>query len=201
MDNEFYNSLFLKLSKIKSLSKKQVKAILLYFINSDETEITEINKLISKLNETIKKCVQCNLMQENEICKICSDHSRKNKLIVVNTDSEIEKFEALEIFNGKYYIFETLFRQPTKIKEENNDSFFDDIEKLTNLVNPRTEVILALNPTLEGQISMQYIKKYLLQKYKELNIFQLSIGLPINGNVEYADPITLKQALINKQKL
>ena len=113
----------------------------------------------------------------------------------VTTTQEKTKFEALGIYKGKYFVFSSIYQL-----KKNNDLFYEEFNDLIKLIDKNTEVIFALPFSLEGQLTMEYIKKLLIEKFPTIFIYQLSIGLPINASVEYADPITLKQSLLNKQK-
>lgn len=196
MKNDKYLELETKLKKISNLSKKQIQKIIFNLINLNKNDLEILFDLINQAKSEIKKCKICGYYSSDDLCLICTNEMRTNKIIVVEQSDDIDKFEELKIYDGKYYVFSSLYNL-----KENNDSFNKDFDKLLSLINKDSEVILALKSSMEGILTMQYIKKLITEKYKNINIFQLSMGLPYNASVEYIDPLTLKQSLLNKSKI
>ena len=196
MKSELYQKLFFELKKIQSLSKKQISKIIEYFLECSESNILDLNSLILNFKRSTKKCSICNYLNNQDICYICSDNTRDKKLMVVEQSADIDKFEELKIYKGKYFVFDTFYDL-----KENNDYFFELIEELKSLCKSYNEIILAFNLSIIGRLTMEMIKKILYKDFKNLEIYQLSSGLPLNGSVEYADPTTLKESLDNKINL
>lgn len=196
MKNDKYLELETQLKKISNLSKKQIQRIIFNLIQLDKNDLNILFDLINQAKSEIKKCKICGYYSSDDLCLICTNEMRTNKIIVVEQSDDIDKFEELKIYDGKYYVFSSLYNL-----KQNNDSFNKDFDKLLSLINKDSEVILALKSSMEGILTMQYIKKLITEKYKNTNIFQLSMGLPYNASVEYIDPLTLKQSLLNKSKI
>ena len=196
MKNNKYLELEIKLKKISNLSKKQIQKIIFNLINLEKNDLEILFDLINQAKSEIKKCKICGYYSSDDLCLICTNEMRTNKIIVVEQSDDIDRFEELKIYDGKYYVFSSLYNL-----KGNNDSFNKDFDKLLSLINKDSEVILALKSSMEGILTMQYIKKLINEKYKNTNIFQLSMGLPYNASVEYIDPLTLKQSLLNKSKI
>ena len=196
MKSELYQKLFFELKKIPSLSKKQISKIIEYFLECSESNILDLNSLILNFKRSTKKCSICNYLNNQDICYICSDNTRDKKLMVVEQSADIDKFEELKIYKGKYFVFDTFYDL-----KENNDHFFKLIDELKKLRKSYNEIILAFNLSIIGRLTMEMIKKILYKDFKNLEIYQLSSGLPLNGSVEYADPTTLKESLDNKINL
>lgn len=196
MKNDKYLELETKLKKISNLSKKQIQKIIFNLIQLDKNDLNILFDLINQAKIEIKKCKTCGYYSNDDLCLICTNEMRTNKIIVVEQSDDIDRFEELKIYDGKYYVFSSLYNL-----KGNNDSFNKDFDKLLSLVNKDSEVILALKSSMEGILTMQYIKKLITEKHKNINIFQLSMGLPYNASVEYIDPLTLKQSLLNKSKI
>ena len=196
MKSELYQKLFFELKKIPSLSKKQISKIIEYFLECSESNILDLNSLILNFKRSTKKCSICNYLNNQNICYICSDNTRDKKLMVVEQSADIDKFEELKIYKGKYFVFDTFYDL-----KENNDHFFKLIDELKKLCKSYNEIILAFNLSIIGRLTMEMIKKILYKDFKNLEIYQLSSGLPLNGSVEYADPTTLKESLDNKINL
>jgi recombination protein recR len=196
MKSELYQKLFFELKKIPSLSKKQISKIIEYFLECSESNILDLNSLILNFKRSTKKCSICNYLNNQDICYICSDNTRDKKLMIVEQSADIDKFEELKIYKGKYFVFDTFYDL-----KENNDYFFELIDELKKLCKSYNEIILAFNLSIIGRLTMEMIKKILYKDFKNLEIYQLSSGLPLNGSVEYADPTTLKESLDNKINL
>ena len=196
MKSELYQKLFFELKKIPSLSKKQISKIIEYFLECSESNILDLNSLILNFKRSTKKCSICNYLNNQDICYICSDNTRDKKLMIVEQSADIDKFEELKIYKGKYFVFDTFYDL-----KENNDHFFKLIDELKKLCKSYNEIILAFNLSIIGRLTMEMIKKILYKDFKNLEIYQLSSGLPLNGSVEYADPTTLKESLDNKINL
>lgn len=196
MKSELYQKLFFELKKIPSLSKKQISKIIEYFLECSESNILDLNSLILNFKRSTKKCSICNYLNNQDICYICSDNTRDKKLMIVEQSADIDKFEELKIYKGKYFVFDTFYDL-----KENNDHFFKLIDELKKLCKSYNEIILAFNLSIIGRLTMEMIKKILYKDFKNLEIYQLSSGLPLNGSVEYADPTTLKESLDNKISL
>lgn len=196
MKSELYQKLFFELKKIPSLSKKQISKIIEYFLECSESNILDLNSLILNFKRSTKKCSICNYLNNQDICYICSDNTRDKKLMIVEQSADIDKFEELKIYKGKYFVFDTFYDL-----KENNDYFFKLIDELKKLCKSYNEIILAFNLSIIGRLTMEMIKKILYKDFKNLEIYQLSSGLPLNGSVEYADPTTLKESLDNKINL
>ena len=196
MKSELYQKLFFELKKIPSLSKKQISKIIEYFLECSESNILDLNSLILNFKRSTKKCSICNYLNNQDICYICSDNTRDKKLMIVEQSADIDKFEELKIYKGKYFVFDTFYDL-----KENNDHFFKLIDELKKLCKSYNEMILAFNLSIIGRLTMEMIKKILYKDFKNLEIYQLSSGLPLNGSVEYADPTTLKESLDNKINL
>lgn len=148
------------------------------------------------MRNSIKKCNICNRYNENTICNICLDTNRTKQLMLVGNSLDIDKFENIGLYKGKYFVFDQ------NISLKNEDFIVSSLlEKLIDILKDKNELILSLSPTIEGQFNMHYIKKFLKNKINFTNIFQLSTGIPLGSSVEYIDQDTLKESLLNKIKI
>ncbi|TPE57216.1 recombination protein RecR [[Mycoplasma] falconis] len=182
------------LKKIPSISKKQINKILMHTIDSSKEDITALFEALLELKENVKKCQICNYLNDKDVCDICASKIRERKLLIVETSNDVEKFENLDAYNGYYFVLEGIHTiKGINLKVEAN------IEKILNNLDKYKEITLALSSTLEGQTTSQYIYRK-LRDLKFDNVYQLSMGIPYGIAVEYVDPITLKQSLINKNK-
>lgn len=195
MQDELINKLALKLKAIQGLGKKQINLITEYILNSEVEEIKALLTLIDEVKATYKKCLFCNDFSSQEKCEICQDSSRENKIMVVENAQTIKQFEAAKIYRGKYFILEATYnaKKPSLLFNKN-------IEKLILITKNVSEVILSLSPTIEGFVTMEFLKKTLRDSNKLNDVYQLATGIPLGISVEYIDSETLKQSFLKKTK-
>ncbi len=194
--------------KFPTVGQRTASRFVFYLINQDQESRDELAKKIQGLGEKIKLCPQCfnpfestkeNLSTKNELCPICSDPQRdKSILCVVEKEIDLETLEKTNKFRGLYFILGgtlSTFHPNNKTKKISQRTQ-KLLERLNNDQNIK-EVILALNPTPEGQITSLWLQR----KIKPLGIktTQLGYGLPMGGELEYADEKTLTSALENRK--
>ena len=170
-------------------------AINTYELSSDRLD-DFINSL-TDLKKSIKKCSVCGALSDNEICDICIDDNRKDNLICVLEDyKSLFNFEKNNVFDGKYHILGGLISPMNGINPENlNISSL--VERVQKCDNP--EVIIALTSSIEGEMTMLYLKN-VLSKYK-VKVTRLSYGVPLGMNLDYMDMISLNKALEDRKEI
>lgn len=205
MVNERLELLVDALAEFPSVSAKSAKKIALFLLRQD---LKKIDNLVSKIYDVKKKigfCNECNSLIDKTIenlCQICSNPYRDHqKICVVSSLIDAEKIENAKVFNGVYYVINgelsTKFSKPKKHL---------NLERLIERVKPQSkekikEIIVATNPTLDGQFTAQAVAKSLLAENKNLQIFRLGYGLPYNSQINYIDEISLEQSLTYKQEI
>ncbi|MGY6172266.1 toprim domain-containing protein [Candidatus Mycoplasma pogonae] len=192
-----YEKLVNLLRSLPGIGKKQADKISFYIINQSNSWVADFTKSIHDLKSTLKKCEICNNLTTNSSkCEICLNSVRIDKLLVVENVADLNKFESLEFFSGKYYVLE---KSVSQILKENGQTTPYEFSKLQDYSKNFKEIILALSPTLEGEILSAYLKKILATEQNQIT--QLAHGIPLGAQVEYIDPLTLKQALNNRKSL
>lgn len=189
----FYNELIDALSKIPGIGKKSATRIAFFFFKNKRVAL-EIAEKIKKTIENLKTCLICGSYTENEICSICNSSERDKTIICVVEDSrDVNVIEETGIFNGVYHVLQGVINpldgigpSDLRIKE-----LIERIEK-----NEVKEVLIATNPTSEGETTFLYLVD-LLKRYN-VKISKLATGLPMGGSLEYADKLTLIKALQSK---
>lgn len=144
----------------------------------------------------IKNCDICGSITDLDICLICSDDSRENKIMVVDNSKDIIAFEKTNAFKGKYHVLNGLISPLGGIGPEdiNLSSLFNRVKK-----EKIAEIIVALPSNIAGEMTTTYIKK-MLEK-DECLVYRIGYGLPVGADIEYADEITLTKALEGIKKL
>lgn len=163
---------------------------------SDENAKIFANSILNVKN-SVHKCPICGSYTESEYCDICSDKNRdKTKLIVVSYSKDVLAFEKLNSYNGLYHVLGGVLSaiNGVGIKDLNIESLIKRIDE-----NQIKEIIIATNPTTEGETTALYLAKLL--EDKNINVTRLAYGLPIGGHLEYADSLTLERALEGRKKI
>ncbi len=159
-------------------------------------KVNEFSENLIKYKENIKKCKICGHITNQDECNICSKDSRdKNTICVVEDSKSVFTFEKSGKFNGVYHVLGGLI---SPIDEVNPEDL--NIRSLIDRINDDTkEVIIALNPSVEGEMTSLYIQKLL--KEKNVKVSRLSYGIPMGGDIEYLDPLTIMRAIDDRKYL
>lgn len=189
-----FDELVKYLKKLPGITQKTAENISLYLINESEENIQKLISSIKEVNLLFQKCFYCNSITKNNSCTICIDTKREKVLMVVESNNDLNKMEKLDIYFGKYFILD--IPKKITISEIKKNKIFS---KLVNYAANFDELIFALSPTIEGEIITNFLIK-MLQIYEDLKITQLAQGIPIGAQIEYIDPITLKQSYENRKK-
>ena len=185
------------LSKLPSVGRKSAERMAYALLNMDEDDILEFSDALKELKSSIHTCPICGNLTEDEICEICQNEARnKEILMIVSYPKDVIAFENSEGFNGLYHVLNGVIA-PSRgkgIEDINFTSLIERIEK-GNI----KEVIIATNPTIEGETTGLYIAKKLANY--DLTISRLAYGLQMGGNLDYTDSITLSKVLEGRRKL
>lgn len=185
------------LSKLPSVGKKSAERMAFAMLEMDDDDLLEFSEAIRDLKNKIHHCPICGNITEDEICDICSDESRdQTTLMVVSSPKDVISFEAAEGYKGKYHVLGgTISLSKGKgVDDLNIPSLLERVDK-ENI----KEIIIATNPTVDGETTALYLAK-LLQS-KDVNVTRLAYGLPMGGNLEYADALTLAKAIEGRRKI
>lgn len=158
--------------------------------NLDDIEDFSNNLLLVKKN--IKNCKICNFISDDEICPICSNENRNKSLICVVEDyKSVFRFENSNSFDGYYHVLGGLISPINGIFPD--DINLDNLKKRVNKLNNDVELIVALNPSVEGDTTTLYIKE--MFKNTNIKVTRLSYGIPMGIEIDYLDPLTINRAL------
>ena len=184
-------------AKLPGIGIKTAQRLAYFIMSMSKEEAKEFADAIIRAHSTVHMCRICQNLTDREICPVCDDSSRDRKTIcVVETPKDITAFERTREYNGVYHVLHGL------ISPINNVSPDDlKIKELLERVNNQeiSEVIMATNPTVEGEATAIYISKLL--KPLGVKVTRLAFGLPIGGILEYADEVTLFKALENRSEI
>lgn len=144
----------------------------------------------------IKECDICGMITDQDICEICNDEFRENKLMIVENSKDVISFEKTNAFKGKYHVLNGVISPTNGIGPEDIK-----IEKLISRVKKEnfSEIIIATSSNIDGELTALYIKK----KLENVNAktYRIGYGLPVSTDIEYVDEITLIKSLESKKEM
>ena len=183
-------------NKLPGIGRKSAQRLAFYVVEMEGEDAQKLAKAIIEVKDSVKKCSICGNLTENEICGICDDEERDGTLIcVVEEARDIIAMERARSFKGKYHVLHG------KISPLNGIDADDlNLKSLILRVGKEEikEVILALNPDLEGETTSAYITKLL--KNFDVKVTKLASGIPIGGNIEFADVATIARAIEGRRE-
>ncbi len=183
-------------AKLPSVGKKTAQRLTLHILNLPEDEVREFANALVKARGTIKYCSVCGNFTEKDPCPLCTNPSRDHGTIcVVEQPKDIMTIERVKEFNGVYHVLHGNIspmqgRGPQDIR----------IRELVSRMNEDIiEVILATNPNIEGEATAMYISKVL--KPLDIKVTRIASGIPVGGDLDYSDEVTLSKALEGRKEL
>lgn len=186
-----------ELSKLPSIGKKTAQRLALYILKSDSQSVDNLVKAILELKTRLRFCSRCFNISVDELCEICTSPKRDNSVIcIVEEASDVIAIEKTHEFSGMYHVLGGVLSplsgidpESLKIKELLKRFESEEIK----------EVILALNPDTEGETTSLYLAK--LIKPLGVKVSRIARGLPIGGDLEFADEATISRAVMGRIEL
>lgn len=197
---EFYpvaiEKLIEEFAKLPGIGYKTAQRLTIHVLNLPEDEVREFAQALVKARGTIKYCSICGNYTDKDPCAICSNPSRDSSIIcVVEQPKDIISMEKVREYNGKYHVLHGTIspmagRGPEDIK----------LRELIRRINGEVkEVIVATNPNIEGEATAMYISKIL--KPLGAKVTRIAHGIPVGGDLDYADEVTLSKALEGRREI
>lgn len=186
-----------ELSKLPGIGKKTAQRLALFILRSDNESVNNLVRSIQELKSKLRFCARCFNLSEEELCEICKNAKRdKSVICVVEDASDVIAIEKTNEYNGLYHVLGGVLSplsgvgaDQLKTKELIKRFETEDIN----------EVILALNPDTEGETTTLYLAK--LIKPLNIKVSRIARGLPIGGDIEFADEATIGRAVIGRIEL
>lgn len=186
-----------ELGRLPGIGPKSAQRIAFHIVQSERVDVNRLVEVLGIVKERVKFCSQCGNVAEEEECRICRDPRRSTSVIcVVEESKDVVAIEKTREFRGKYHVLggaispiDGIGPDQLRIKE-----------LLTRLAdNKVSEVIIATDPNLEGEATATYLAR--LIKPLGITISRLASGLPVGGDLEYADEVTLGRAFEGRRAL
>lgn len=186
-------------SRLPTIGPKTAERLVFHLLKKSTTEIDELASNLSHVNKKILRCTLCNNFSENNPCSICRDSQRdKSLLCVVAGHQDLAVIEKTHNFSGLYFILNGML-EPLKGQGPDDIHIPELLDRIKKSTTPVKEIILAFNADIDGETTVLYITKLL--KPLGLKITRLARGLPVGANLEYADEITLTEAIKNRREI
>ncbi len=186
-----------ELSKLPSIGKKTAQRLALYILKSDENSVNSLVKSILELKTKLRFCERCFNISVDTLCEVCKSYKRDTSLIcVVEEASDVIAIEKSHEYSGLYHVLGGVLSPLSGINPESLK-----IKELLKRFETEEikEIILALNPDTEGEATALYLAK--LIKPLNINVTRLARGLPIGGDLEFADEATIGRAVLGRISL
>jgi recombination protein RecR len=179
-----------ELGRLPGVGPKSAQRIAFHIIQSDRVDVTRLAQVLKTVKERVKFCSICGNISEEELCKICRDPRRdKTSICVVEESKDVLAIEKTREFKGSYHVLGGAISPIDGVGPEN----LRIKELMTRLAETTiSEVIIATDPNLEGEATATYLTR--LIKPLGVKVSRLASGLPVGGDLEYADEITLGRA-------
>ena len=179
-----------ELGRLPGVGPKSAQRIAFHIIQSDRVDVTRLAEVLKTVKERVKFCTTCGNISEEDLCKICRDPRRdKTSICVVEESKDVLAIEKTREFKGTYHVLGGAISPIDGVGPENLR-----IKELMTRLSETTigEIIIATDPNLEGEATATYLTR--LIKPLGVKVSRLASGLPVGGDLEYADEITLGRA-------
>jgi recombination protein RecR len=184
-----------EISKLPGIGKKSALRLALHLLKSEKTQTHHLSNSLINLVEKTTYCVACHNISDAEICQICGSYRRDASILAVVQDSkDVLAIENTSQFQGKYHVLGGIISPIQGIgpQDLNIESLLVRIQNNSEV----KEIILALSPTMEGDTTAFYIRKKL--KDLDVKVSTIARGIPIGGDLEYTDEITLGRSILSR---
>lgn len=190
------NKLIEELAALPGIGNKSAQRLAFHLINMPQDKVNRLAKTIVEAKENIRYCKECYTLTDREVCPVCANANRNHKLImVVENTRDLAAYEKTGRYEGVYHVLHGAISPmlgvgPGDIKlKELIERLHDDVE----------EVIIATNSSLEGETTAMYISKMI--KPSGIRVTRIASGVPVGGDLEYIDEVTLLRALEGRVEL
>jgi recombination protein RecR len=179
-----------ELGRLPGIGPKSAQRIAFHIIQSERVDVTRLVDVLRTVKERVKFCTECGNISEEELCRICRDPRRDGTLIcVVEESKDVMAIEKTREFRGKYHVLGGAISPIDGVGPEQ----LRIRELMVRLANPDiAEIIIATDPNLEGEATASYLIRQI--RPMGIKVSRLASGLPVGGDLEYADEVTLGRA-------
>lgn len=192
------NKLINELSKLPGIGGKTAQRLAFHILALEESEATSLANSIVNAKRSLHYCSVCGNLTDTDPCEICSDESRNStKVCVVETPQDVIAMERIREFKGLYHVLHGAISPVEGIgpNEINLKSLITRLQQHDEI----DEIIVATNPNIEGEATAMYIARLL--KPSGIKVTRIAHGIPVGGDLEYADEVTLLKAMEGRREI
>lgn len=191
------NRLIEELGKLPGIGRKTAQRLAFHIINMNDSDVEALSEAIKDVKNEIKRCSICCNITDSDPCSICSNQHRDYSTIcVVEDPRDVAAMERIKDYNGKYHVLNGVIDPINGVGPD----MINIKELLQRLANEEVkEIIMATNPTIEGEATAMYIARVL--KPMGIKVTRIAHGLPVGGDIEYADDVTISKALEGRREI
>jgi len=191
-----FDRLAAELQKLPGIGGKSAARLAYYLLRSPQEEADLLARAIAESRAAVRRCSVCNTLTEEDPCDICSDTERDGSVLcVVEEPGNVSAIEKTREFRGRYHV---LWGALSPLKGVGPEEI--EVEGLVRRVTPEVrEVILATNPNVEGEATALYLARRL--RAAGVRVTRIAFGLPVGGDIEYADEVTMARSLENRRDI
>lgn len=192
-------------SRLPGVGPKSASRMAYHYLRSPNKDATKLAEALKVMDENVRYCKKCFNVSDKEVCDICTTPLRKtDKLCVVEEPLDVVAFENSAVYDGLYFVLGGVISPAEGIGEE--ELRFKELnQRVKDLLEEKetVEIIIATNPSLEGEATASYVIDLFKNFLKEgrIKITRLAMGLPTGADLEYADRLTLKRALEGRRDI
>ena len=188
-----------ELGRLPGIGPKSAQRIAFHLLRVERVDALRLASAITEVKDRITFCRRCYNIAEGDLCALCADTRRDAKIVcVVEEPRDIVAMERTNSFRGLYHVLQGAISPidgigPDQLRVK---------ELLARMADEQIgELILATNPNLEGEATAMYLARELRDKFSDVKITRIASGLPVGGDLEYADEVTLGRALAGRRAL
>lgn len=189
-----------ELSKLPGVGRKSAQRIAFHLLNADVEQIDRLKDTLSAVSGGVTYCEVCGTVSSSQRCRICADERRNRAVVcVVEEPKDVEAIERTRDFDGLYHVLGGSL-EPTKGIGPDNLRIRELLQRVGHGTDgvDITEVIIATDPNVTGEATSAYISR-LLRNFEDLTVSRIAAGLPIGGELEFADEITISKAMAGRR--
>lgn len=192
------NKLINELSKLPGIGGKTAQRLAFHILSLTDREAEDLAAAITGAKHSLRYCSVCGNLTDQEKCYICSDESRDKSIIcVVETPQDVMAMERIREFKGQYHVLHGAISPAEGIGP--NDINLKSLITRLQSDDEVQEVVIATNPNIEGEATAMYISRLL--KPAGIKVTRIAHGIPVGGDLEYADEVTLLKAMEGRREI
>ncbi|MFR2518498.1 recombination mediator RecR [Peptostreptococcus stomatis] len=195
--SETIDRLINEFSKLPGIGRKTAQRLAFHVINMDIKDVTGLSKALVDVKNEIKYCSVCCNISDTEVCPICANsHRDPSTICVVEDPRDVAAMERTKDYSGRYHVLNGVISPMDGIGPD-----MLNIKELISRLGDGSvkEIIMATNPTIEGEATAMYISR--LVKPMGIKVTRIAHGLPVGGDLEYADDVTISKALEGRREI